>query len=192
MCHSVAIRKSARRGFTIIEVTISILVLTVAAYILSSTIGATLAHTVAKREQATAVEAAMNTLEALRAAPFIDVFALYDSNAANDPLGPGTAPGPTFAVPGLEPIVEPGGAVRPIGRIILPETRGQLREDADEPDLGLPRDLNGDLIVDSLDHVGDYLLLPAIVRIEWSGRHGARRFEMATQLVDLQRERELR
>jgi len=177
-----------RRGITLIEVTISILILTVAAYMLTSTIGASLSHTIAKREQALAVEAAMNAMESMRATPFLDLFQSYNEAPGDDPLGPGTAPGATFDVPGLDPVVEPGGAVRPIGRILLPELDGALREDLALPELGLPRDLSGDLVVDAADHAGDYLVLPAIVRIEWRGRLGPRRFEMSTMFVDLEKE----
>ncbi len=180
--------QSARRGITLIEVTISILILTVAAYMLTSTISASLSHTITKREQALAVEAAMNAMESMRATPFLDLFQSYNEAPGDDPLGAGTAPGAIFDVPGLDPVIEPGGEARPIGRIILPELNGQLREDLDLPALGLPRDLSGDLVIDSQDHTGDYLVMPAVVRIEWRGRLGPRRFEMSTMFVDLEKE----
>ena len=183
-------RGAARRGITMIEITISILILTVAAYILSSTISASLSHALSKREQATAVEAAMNTMETLRATPFIDLFTSYNTNPADDPLGPGTAPGPLFDVQGLDAIIEPGGIARPIGTIVMPDVNGIVREDADLPDLGLPRDLSGDMVIDAADHSNDYLVLPVIVRIEWRSRLGPREFEMSTMFVDLQKENE--
>lgn len=181
-------RAHRRRGITLIEVTISILILTVAAYMLSSTISASLTHNVAKREQAIAVEATMNAMETLRATPFIDVFRSFNEDPDDDPLGSDTAPGPNFDVDGLDPIVEPGGQRRPIGTVILPELAGLLREDLNMPELGLPRDLNGDIMVDAFDHSGDFLVLPVVVRLEWQGRLGERHFEMSTMLVDLQRE----
>lgn len=176
------------RGITLIEVTIAILILTVAAYMLSSTIGASLTHTVTKREQATAVEAAMNAMETMRATPFIDLFQSFNEDPDDDPLGVGSAPGATFDVQGLDPRLGPGGLPLPIGTITVPEVDGQLREDMQDAELGMPRDLNGDLRVDQLDHVGDFLVLPAIVRIEWQGRLGPRSFELATMFVDLQKE----
>lgn len=186
----IAARRVGRRGFTMLEITVSILILTVAAYILSSTISASLSHTVSKREQATAVEAAMSTLESMRATSFLDLFVSYNANPDDDPLGPGTAPGPIFTAPGLDPIVDEGGVIRPVGRVILPEVDGQLREDAVLRALGMPRDLNGDTIVDRENHSDDCLVLPAIVRIEWRGRLGPRHFELSTMFVDLQRESE--
>jgi prepilin-type N-terminal cleavage/methylation domain-containing protein len=183
-------RLDARRGFTMLEITVSIMILTVAAYILSSTIGASLSHTVSKREQATAVEAAMSALESMRATEFLDLFVSYNTSQEDDPLGPGTAPGPTFAVPGLDPIIDAMGVARPVGRIFLPEVDGQLREDVPLPVLGMPRDLNGDIVVDAVDHGDDYLVLPAVVRIEWRGRLGPRHFELSTMFCDLRRESE--
>lgn len=173
-----------------IEVTVSVLTLTVAAYILSSTIGASLSHSVSKRERATAVEAAMNTIETMRATTFLDLYAAFNTDPDDDPLGPGTAPGSTFEVQGLDPVVDPGGASRPIGTIILPDADGQLREDMELSTLGLPRDLNGDMIIDAHDHADDFLVMPAIVRVEWLGRLGPRQFEMATIFVDLLKESE--
>ena len=175
-------------GITMIELIISILILTVAAYMLSSTITASLSHTVAKREQAVAVEAAMNKMEEMRAEEFIDLFRIYNANPNDDPLGAGTAVGEEFDVVGLDAIVAEGGAVLPVGRVIIPQMGNELREDQVDPDLGLPRDLNGDFLVDGLDHSEDYLVLPVIVRIEWSGRLGPRSFEMSTMFVDLRKE----
>lgn len=183
-------RRIGRQGFTMLEITVSIMILTVAAYILSSTIGASLSHTVSKREQATAVEAATSVLESMRATTFLDLFVSYNSNPDDDPLGPGTAPGPTFDVPGLDPIIDARGVARPVGRVFLPEVDGQLREDAELQALGMPRDLNGDIRVDAVDHSADFLVLPAIVRIEWRGRLGPRHLELSTMFCDLQRESE--
>jgi len=171
----------------LLEISISIVILTVAAFLLSSTVGASLSHSVAKRERAIAVEAAMNMMETLRATPFIDVYTTYNSLADDDLLGPGTAPGALFEVAGLDPIVEPGGAPRPVGRISLPEMEQMLREDSREASLGMPRDLSGDMQIDSLEHADDYLVLPVIVRIEWQGSTGPRHFEMSTLLADAQR-----
>lgn len=59
-----------------------------------------------------------------------------------------------------------------------------LREDCDLPEIGLPRDLNGDSVVDSLDHSHDYAILPVMIRIEWSMGRSAQRIEISTQLAD--------
>ncbi len=59
----------------------------------------------------------------------------------------------------------------------------ELREDFTSEDLGLPRDLNGDSIIDAEDHSGDYLLLPITIRVEWAGPHGPRSYEVHSMLT---------
>lgn len=174
-----------------VEVALSILILTVAAYLLSSTISASLSHTVSKRDQATAVEAVMNKMEELRATPFADVFKSFNDDPADDPFGAGTAPGSAFDVIGLDAVRSVGDAVVRVGSVRLPVLDGQLREDIEDPELGMPRDLSGDLVVDGLDHSGDALVLPVIVRVEWEGRLGVREFEMSTLLVATTKEEKL-
>jgi hypothetical protein len=97
----------------------------------------------------------------------------------------GPAPGPDFAVPGLDPLADDlDGRV---GKIVLPEldtgSGVELREDLDMPELGMPRDLNGDGIVDSADHSGDYRVLPVLLRLDWSGRSGNRHTVVRTILA---------
>ena len=62
-----------------------------------------------------------------------------------------------------------------------------LREDEIAAELGLPRDLNGDLLIDDQDHSGDYIVLPVIVRVSWTGKAGNRQFEIATMLAKLKK-----
>ena len=114
---------------TLIEVMVAVVVLTISVYMMSSTITTTLLHTQAKREQALAVEMARNQLETLRGESFSDVFARYNHAPGDDPGGPGTAPGPYFAVPGLD--VQPGDVDGFCGEIVLPAEGAVLREDAE-------------------------------------------------------------
>jgi len=60
----------------------------------------------------------------------------------------------------------------------------ELREDYVDEELGMPRDLNGDSIIDAEDHKEDYILLPMVIRVEWAGRHGPRTYEIHTMLAD--------
>lgn len=135
-------------------------------------------------ETGIAAEAARVVLERLRSHEVDEVLALYDGDPANDPGGPGTAPGATFAVEGLAP----GAAGVPVGRIEFPMVDGRLAEDAVDAMLGMPRDLNGDNVVDALDHREDWVVLPVRIRLEWSPRGGAggrRDFEIYTMLPRL-------
>jgi hypothetical protein len=84
-----------------------------------------------------------------------------------------------FDVPGLSPREgDPDGRV---GEIILPVAEGvdgpELREDV------ALRDLNGDTVLDVVNHAADYVLLPVTVRLEWRGRSGPRQIELRTLLT---------
>ena len=96
-----------------------------------------------------------------------------------------SAPGGSFDVQGLRPLLDdPDGAV---GAIVFPTMVEagdlQLREDVALPELGMPRDLNGDG-VDALDHSDDYLVLPVSLEIEWLGSGGVSRSRMDLILVE--------
>ena len=71
------------------------------------------------------------------------------------------------------------------GEIILPAPGPTLSEEAAFEALGLPRDLNGDSMIDDRDHSDDYQVLPVLIRIEWQGKSGSRRFEMNALFANL-------
>jgi len=59
--------------------------------------------------------------------------------------------------------------------IRMPVVRGaggalELREDFEQPQLGLPRDLDGNEVIDNLDHSSDYCVLPVELSVEWRGQ----------------------
>jgi hypothetical protein len=84
-------------------------------------------------------------------------------------------------VPGLD--VRPDDSDGHVGRIGVPSVAGALREDAQSIELGLPRDLDGDSLVDERDHASDYRILPVRVEVEWQSPLGPRRIEMFTMLA---------
>ncbi|MEZ6016360.1 MAG: prepilin-type N-terminal cleavage/methylation domain-containing protein [Planctomycetota bacterium] len=176
---------ASRAGVTLIEVMVAILVMTVGIYILSATLTTAIAHASSQQERSLAVEAVGNKVEEMRAAPIGEVFALYNGVAYDDPAGPTTGPGRFFDVPGLDPIIDAGGVPLPVGEVMLPSTTGVLREDVDMSELGLPRDLNGDLVIDGADHSRNYLVLPVVVRVRWMSRTGPRQHQMRTMLAEL-------
>lgn len=167
-----------RSGFTSVEVVIVIAILAVALSMFASTATAVVREQAATRQRVIASEAARVFLERLRDEDLSALFARYNGDPADDPGGPGTAPGPRFAVPGLDPGDAPdglAGEVRfPALEVALPGggTEFQLREDLADPTFGTPRDLDGDSLVDDADHAGDYLLLPLEVVVRWRGRSG--------------------
>lgn len=189
--------RTASAGMTLVEVMVALVILTVAVYLLSSTITAAIAHSDVKRERALAVEAAMNQIERMHSEPFQELFAVYNGDPSDDPLGPGTAAGRHFAVEGLNACTgDPDGLP---GEVVVPSTAAGglvmvgagpklvLREDATIAELGLPRDLNGDVLIDDRDHAEDYILLPVIVRVTWEGRGGRREIAMPTILARLEK-----
>jgi prepilin-type N-terminal cleavage/methylation domain-containing protein len=172
-------------GMTLVEVMVALVILTVSTYMLSSTIMAAVAHSEIKRERALAVEAAMNMLESMRAQPFAELHARYNSDPEDDPNGVGTAPGSGFHAVGLDPMT--GDADGLVGRILLPSMTKALKEDCYLPELGMPRDLDGDMQIDKDDHALDYMILPVKVTIEWQGGSGRRSFEMSTMFTEMRK-----
>ena len=133
------------------------------------------------RETAIAAQAARSAVERMRALPLREVFATFNATASDDPDGPSTAPANVFDVPGLT--VTKGDADGIAGEIIFPvSSQDEVIEDLDDPKLGLPRDLNGDGKVDAKKHSTDYIILPVVVRVAWSGTGGDRTFELYTLL----------
>lgn len=175
------IERSRARGMTLIEITISIAVMTIAMAMFSSVITTTTRIGSDKRFASVASHAARSQLERMRCQPFAQVWKLYNESGADDPAGAGTGPGPHFAVPGLKPL--PGDADGFVGRVVLPHTGKLLLESAEDEDFGLPRDLNGDTLIDERDHAGDYAILPVMVELEWDTPLGPRRLEMHTMLA---------
>ena len=186
MRHRFPVRPSSRAnkrrqaGLTLVEMSVSLVVLTIA---INMTLGAITSFAgleEANQQKTDAYLAARRMVETLQAAQFGDVLSLYDENPVNDPAGI-VVPGPGFAVPSLDAVEgDPDGLA---GRVLLPlDAAGQLREDQIDASFGGPRDLNADGIQDALDHSNDYIILPVRVRIEWRSRSGDRFVELQTLL----------
>lgn len=176
-----------RGGFTLIEIMIAVVVGTVATYMLSTSVTAAVANTVTRQQRAVAAEGAMNCMEQIRSKPMELVFALFNENPGDDPGGEGTAFGPYFDVVGLSPVLDEEGVPQPIGQVLLPGDGTTLDETFEQPEFGLPRDLNGDLHVLPGDCSSDYLVLPVTVRVEWRSQLGDRSLEISTLLMDLEK-----
>jgi prepilin-type N-terminal cleavage/methylation domain-containing protein len=172
-----------RRGVTLVELAVVITVLTIALCATTNTVVTTSALNRQDHETEVARRAAEGMLETLRNTPLANVFKNYDSSTSDDPGGVGTAPGATFAVPGLTPVPgAPGGVA---GQILFPGTGPTLREDVVDAQLGMPRDLNLDGLVDASDHAANYRVLPVRVRVTWRSASGRRTLELSTLLSEL-------
>jgi hypothetical protein len=134
------------------------------------------------RESVVAMQAAQSALEALKGTAFDEIYARHDGNQANDPAD-GLSPGQYFTVSALD--LQVGDLDGFAGSIEFPGGDKELREDADDLELGMPRDLNGDGGVDALDHSADYRILPVRLVVEWRGKTGERRLELVSVLSEL-------
>ncbi len=175
---------------TLLEVVVAMAVLTLAFAMYSGAVIALGRQNQMMREEAVAGDACQEVIETMRSEPFAQLYSLYNHDTADDPLGEDTAPGARFEVWGLDPA--PGAPEEIAGEVFLPEIEvspgvWQLREDIDDPDLGMPRDLNGDSRIDGLDHSSDYIHLPTLLRVEWKGLNGVRRFEIVTMCTEYRR-----
>jgi type II secretory pathway pseudopilin PulG len=167
---------ASRRGLTMLELVFAITLLVIGITAISRlTVGVTRAANV-QRESELATEAARATLERIQTEAFSQAFRSFNATGSDDPGGAGTAPGANFAVEGLRATADdPDGLPGEIVMPTLPGLPGQLREDVDEPKLGMPQDLDGNGVVDGNNHATDYKLLPVLVRVRWracDGTHG--------------------
>ncbi len=163
-----------RAAFTLIEVTVVIAILSVAAGLFAQTMLAAAQMDPVAEESRLAAEGGRMQLEDMHALPFAQLFRSYNDDPSDDPAGPGSAPGAWFQVEGLK---APAGA-RGVGHVTFPTVGGKLDESVVDEALGMPHDLNGDGLVDNDDHSADAIILPVRVELEWRskcGRQGKRK-----------------
>lgn len=162
-----------RRGATLIELTIALTLVVVALGGFSRALSTSLVTVDQHAESSRALEAARQMVERLQATPFDEVFTTFAGQGfAVERLQ--AVAGDADGLPGelVFPTVEAGGAL-------------ELREDVEQPLLGMPRDLDGDGLVDGEDHAAEHDLLPVIVRVRWRSPAGEARVELSTLLADL-------
>ncbi len=173
-----------RRGLTLVDLMVSFSVLVVALMAFSQSLVGSSRHALGQGQRDLALEGARQAMERLQSTDFDLVFALYNTDPADDPAGAGTAPGAGFAIAGLP--VRPDDADGLVGEIRFPtQSAGgvlELREDLVNPSFGTPKDLSGDGVIDSADHSDDYQLLPVVVSVEWLSSSGPGRLELRTML----------
>lgn len=177
-------RAGSTSGLTLLELTVGIAVLLVGVLGFSRSLLSIGNSSQKQREMTRATQAVREVMERIAAESFPQAFRSFNADPDDDPGGAGTAPGSRFAVPTLNAL--PGDPNGLAGQVIFPTfdaSPGQLREDVVSPDLGTPRDLNGDGVVDGADHSLDYKLLPVIVRVRWRNAAGPGEFELKTMLA---------
>jgi hypothetical protein len=162
---------------------IVISVLLVAFLAMSQSLVTSMRLTQINRESALATDGIHEVMEVLEGVEeFSQLYVLYNTIPDDDPGLEGSAPGSGFAVEGLAPVAEdPDGFV---GEILFPTSGLELREDVVDEGMGMPRDLNGDGVIDALNHAGDYRILPVLVRLHWKGNGCERSMEVRTLIAD--------
>jgi len=175
--------QGSEAGISLLEVLIAGAFLALAACGMSAVLAGSMSMNSVNKESAQARTAAQRMLEELQNVPTGDIFATFNSITVDDPLGAATAPGGLFSIHMKPAAVQVSNMT---GRVVFPELRpsGELREDMVDPELGMPRDLNGDGVIDSEDHAKDYLLLPVRIEVEWRGLTGERSYELHTVLLN--------
>lgn len=167
------------RGFSLLELLIAVVVLTVAVSGFSGSVLSSLVLNRMNRETDVAQQAARRMLEEIQGEEFDQIFAAFNATVG-DYAGAGAESAAGFAVAGLDPLT--GDADGLVGRIEFPvvEVLGvqELRENVVDAGWGMPRDLDGLNGVDAADHSGDYELLPVRVVVEWNGVRGPRRMAL--------------
>lgn len=173
-------RVPRRAGFSLVDVCVAIAILAIAMGTLIGTVFYALRLEEANEETAAASQLARTLLERIDTLPFEQIYSAYNLNPADDP-DPGVDH--LALLHGDDPLQVLGRKGGAAISVVFPGDEGkELREDVDNPALGLPRDLNGDGAVDKQDHSGDYTLLPVTLRLAWDGAAGPRTLELSTLL----------
>lgn len=177
------LRSTGRAGMTLLEVTIAISVLVLGIVGSMQTMILLERSAERTRESDRATQAARQVLEKIQAEAFPEAFRRYNGTTADDP-GTGVAPGCNFAVPGLSARPDdPDGMPGEVDFPTPPGMPGVLREDIVDPLLGMPRDLNGDGIIDGTTNCATtYKILPVRIRVRWIGAAGPGEVELHTML----------
>ncbi len=176
--------RNRRGGFTLLEVLVGGVVLTLGAVGMAGAMLSSLTLQRCESDAALARVAARRVIEELTASDFTEAYALYNLSTQDDGGLSLSARGPHFAVAGLR--VRPGDVDGKCGRVMFPTVVAGgvewLREDVVDKPLGMPRDLNGDGVINGQNRAADYELLPVRVRVEWRGARGDETFDLETIL----------
>jgi len=182
-----SIQKKTERGLTAVEVAVVATMLSLGLLAQASVTITSYRQSVVNKERRLALEGARSQIEILKRYDLRSVFPAFDSSKVNDPTG---APGPYFDVQGLR--ADPAESSGRVGKIIFPVGPAPdpvqnpdpvLREDVQDPRLGMPADLDGDGVIDDQPKDKTYIHLPVIVEVRWEGQLGSQRLRLTTWLV---------
>ncbi|MFT5289470.1 MAG: type II secretory pathway pseudopilin PulG [Planctomycetota bacterium] len=168
-------------GFALIELVLAVSFMAIAFAGISTSLASSLSLRESNVDRARAIRAALSLSDSLKDEDFATLFARYNTSDLDDPNGIGTAPGPFFEVDGLTSRSDDNDTF--VGAISFPGDGFQLREDIHSRNLGMPRDLSADGLVDALDHALDYEVLPITITIEWVSARGSDSIVLSSTLT---------
>lgn len=168
-------------GVTLLETTAAIAILVIIAFAMMACFSRAAGSDVASAENIKARAAVTRVMDGIRnyaSSSFETTYACFNSEPSDDPDGYGTAPGNSYVIDGLYTANGPAHV-----RIEFPEENGHLRENIDAPELGMPKDLDGDgeIGTDSVD--GTYKILPVRVVVQWESINGTREYSVVTFVI---------
>lgn len=167
-------RESRESGISLIEVLVGATILSLGLIGMVITLLNSQDLGRSNEETARGAEALRLVVERMEGVNKTDLFSIFNGDPSDDPGGAGTAPGDTF------PLQTEAGDFFVQIEFPVQADPAILREDTTDAVLGMPRDLDGDGVVDALDHAADYVQLPARVRVTWNGVNGTRSLELCT------------
>lgn len=161
------LRRSA--GFSLVEVMFALTILTISAVGVSGYFTAVPRLLDAAQRQRIVMDETLGIYEELRGEDFETIFVRYNDSTTDDPAG-ANSPGNTRTLDESSRVLGDGSAIPATITLDFPTPTGNpglLREDQVDPSLGLPRDLNGDGVIDSSNHASDYVVLPVRINVSW-------------------------
>ena len=177
---------SSRAGFSLVDVCVSMALLAISLGVLIASAFSAMKLDQVNASTALANQALRRMCEEMQAMPVDEVIDAYwtpedeqedqrDDDLVQKTLARLTVRDELLAdVKGTLPVAR--------ARFPLGDDGRTLREDLDRPELGLPRDLNGDGTIDSDDHRADFRILPVVLQLDWNGPSGPQSLRLTTLL----------
>ncbi len=168
-------------GFTTLEVSMAMGVMGIGALAAASLLVSSITLESGNRGNLAAVSSVRAVVETVETTPFEEIFARFNTDPSDDPLGAGTAEGAEFyfvfgKASQLERVLSPtghGGTVFRVQVRFPTDGLGRLAEGTAPLATGMPTDLNNDgAVVNGADTAADYKVLPMRIRVSWQGPSG--------------------
>jgi len=170
----------SRAGFSLVDVCLSMALLAIALGILIGSSLSAMKLDQVNASTAMASQALRGMCESRQALPIDEVL---DSYWIAEGEQDSTRAPKVARLTVRDPLLADEHGTMPVARVRFPlDELGELREDLELPELGLPRDLDRDGAIDSEDHRLDFVILPVVLEVEWDGPSGPQLLKLSTVL----------